>query len=154
MTVNNCSMTVNYLGILTLEIIGFFTEVIYHGKLPRYFYNIGPWWQICNRETFILGKVAALGLACGAESDKTLPTIRQQLLIFWCDDFGPKKHFVEWHFVEKLCKKSSLFYKVGHLPFCKQGKRGGSSQNFISTLWCRDNMRLKFYRFECIKWGF
>jgi hypothetical protein len=40
MTVNNCSMTVNYHGILTLEIIGFFTVVIYHGKLLRYFYNI------------------------------------------------------------------------------------------------------------------
>ena len=43
MTVNYCSMTVNYHGILTLEIIGFFTMVIYHGKLLRYFYNIGPW---------------------------------------------------------------------------------------------------------------
>ncbi len=42
MTVNYCSLTVNYHGILTLEIIGFFAVVIYHGKLPRYFYNIGP----------------------------------------------------------------------------------------------------------------
>ncbi len=45
---NYCSMTVNYCSILTLEIIGFFTAVIYHGKLPWYFYNIGPWsddWQ-------------------------------------------------------------------------------------------------------------
>ncbi len=40
--VNNCSMTVNYSGILTLEIIVFFTTVIYHGKFLRYFYNIGP----------------------------------------------------------------------------------------------------------------
>jgi hypothetical protein len=31
-------MTVNYCGILTLSIIGFF-------KLQRYFYNIGPWGQ-------------------------------------------------------------------------------------------------------------
>jgi hypothetical protein len=45
MMVNNCSTTVNYCGILTLEIIGFFTAVIYHGKLPWYFYNIGHW---CN----------------------------------------------------------------------------------------------------------
>jgi hypothetical protein len=30
-------MTVNYCSILTLEIIGFFTAVIYHGKLPQYF---------------------------------------------------------------------------------------------------------------------
>jgi hypothetical protein len=36
-------MTVNYHGILTLEIIGFFTAVIYDGKLRRYFYNIGTW---------------------------------------------------------------------------------------------------------------
>jgi hypothetical protein len=36
-------MTVNYHGILTLKVIGFFTVVIYHGKLPRYFYNFGPW---------------------------------------------------------------------------------------------------------------
>jgi hypothetical protein len=35
-------MTVNYEGILTIEIIGVFTAVIYHGKLPWYFYNIGP----------------------------------------------------------------------------------------------------------------
>jgi len=42
MIVNNCSMTVNYCGILTLEIIGFFTTVIYHGILPWYFYNISP----------------------------------------------------------------------------------------------------------------
>ncbi len=35
-------MTVNYEGIVTLEIIGVFTAVIYHGKLPWYFYNIGP----------------------------------------------------------------------------------------------------------------
>ena len=41
MAINNCSLTINYCGILTLEIIGFFTAVIYHGKLPRYFYNIG-----------------------------------------------------------------------------------------------------------------
>ncbi len=39
--VNLHSMTVNYQGILTLEIIGFFTAVIYHVKLQRYFYNIG-----------------------------------------------------------------------------------------------------------------
>ncbi len=45
MTVNYCSMTVNYRGILTLEILSFFTVVIYHGKLPRYIYNIGPWLQ-------------------------------------------------------------------------------------------------------------
>jgi hypothetical protein len=32
MMVNYCSMTVNYLGILTLEIIGFLTAVIYHEK--------------------------------------------------------------------------------------------------------------------------
>jgi hypothetical protein len=44
-------MTVNYHGILTLEIIGFLTAVIYHGKLPQYFYNIGPWSQ-CYK-TFI-----------------------------------------------------------------------------------------------------
>jgi hypothetical protein len=43
--VNYCSMTVNYHSILTLEIIGFFPAVIHHGKLPWYFYNIGPWWQ-------------------------------------------------------------------------------------------------------------
>ncbi len=43
MTVNYCSMAVNYRSILTLEIIGFFTAVIFHGKLPRYFYNTGPW---------------------------------------------------------------------------------------------------------------
>jgi hypothetical protein len=30
-------MTVNYRGILTLEIIGFFTTIIYHGKSPLYF---------------------------------------------------------------------------------------------------------------------
>ncbi len=41
MMVNNCSMIVNYSDILTLEIIGFFTALIYHGKLPQYFYNIG-----------------------------------------------------------------------------------------------------------------
>jgi hypothetical protein len=35
-------MTVNYRDILTLEIIGFYTAVIYDGKLPWYFYNIGP----------------------------------------------------------------------------------------------------------------
>ncbi len=42
MTVNNCSMTVNYCSILTQEIIGFFTAVIYHGILLQYFYDIGP----------------------------------------------------------------------------------------------------------------
>ncbi len=41
MMVNLCSMTVNYRSILTLEIIGFFTTVIYHVKLQKYFYNIG-----------------------------------------------------------------------------------------------------------------
>jgi hypothetical protein len=45
MMVNDCSMTVNYRSILTLEMIGFFTAVIYHGKLLQYFYNIGPRWQ-------------------------------------------------------------------------------------------------------------
>jgi hypothetical protein len=35
-------MTVNYCNILTLKIIGFFTAVIDNGKLPWYFYNIGP----------------------------------------------------------------------------------------------------------------
>ncbi len=34
-------MTVNYRSISTLQIIGFLTAVIYHVKLPRYFYNIG-----------------------------------------------------------------------------------------------------------------
>jgi hypothetical protein len=43
MTVNYWSMTVNYRGILTLEIIGFFIAVIYHATLPQYFYNTGPW---------------------------------------------------------------------------------------------------------------
>jgi hypothetical protein len=43
MAVNYCSMTVNYRSILTLEIIGFFTTVIYNSKLPQYFYNTGPW---------------------------------------------------------------------------------------------------------------
>jgi hypothetical protein len=51
MMVNNCSMTVNYHSILTLEIIGFFTAEIYHGKLPRYFYNIGPRW--CQAGAFV-----------------------------------------------------------------------------------------------------
>jgi hypothetical protein len=36
------SMTINYCGILTLEIICFYTPIIYHGKLPWYFYNTGP----------------------------------------------------------------------------------------------------------------
>ena len=40
MMINNCSLTVYYCSILTLEIIGFFTAVIYHGKLTQYFYNI------------------------------------------------------------------------------------------------------------------
>jgi len=44
MTVNYCIMTVNYHGILTQEIIGFFlTIVIYHEKLLQWFYNIGRW---------------------------------------------------------------------------------------------------------------
>ncbi len=43
--VNYSSMTVNYPGIFTLEITGFFTVVIYHGRLTRYFYNIGTGWQ-------------------------------------------------------------------------------------------------------------
>jgi hypothetical protein len=47
-------LTVHYRGILTLEIIGFFTAVIYHGTLLRYFYNIGPWWQ--NLGCRVLGK--------------------------------------------------------------------------------------------------
>ncbi len=42
MTVNNCSMTVNYRVILTLEIIGLFTKVIYLGKLPQYFISYAP----------------------------------------------------------------------------------------------------------------
>jgi hypothetical protein len=45
-------MTVNYHGILTIEIIGFFTAVIYHGKLPWYFYNIGPWWKKLGADLF------------------------------------------------------------------------------------------------------
>jgi hypothetical protein len=48
-------MTVNYHGILTLEIIGFFTMVIYHEKLSQQFYNIGPLSKklatICSRAT-------------------------------------------------------------------------------------------------------
>ena len=51
MTVNNYSMTVNYCSILTLEIIGFFTVVIYYGKLPWYFYNICPWLK--RKESFL-----------------------------------------------------------------------------------------------------
>jgi len=46
-------MTVNYHGILTLEIIGFFTTVIYHGKLPWYLYNICPW----NLKTHLCTKI-------------------------------------------------------------------------------------------------
>ena len=52
MVVNYCSMTVNYGGILTLEIIVFFTAVIYHGKLPQYFYNIGLQSQ-CYKNTVV-----------------------------------------------------------------------------------------------------
>ncbi len=55
MAVYNCSMTVNYRSILTLEIIGFFTEVIYHGKLLRYFYNIGPGVNVAK--LFFLGHI-------------------------------------------------------------------------------------------------
>ncbi len=40
------TFAVNYCGIWTLEKVGFFTAVIYHGKLLWYFYNIGPW--ICE----------------------------------------------------------------------------------------------------------
>jgi hypothetical protein len=35
-------MTVNYCGILTLEIKVVFTAVIYHGKLPQYFITLAP----------------------------------------------------------------------------------------------------------------
>ncbi len=42
MMVNYFYMTVNYLDILTLEIIGFFTAVIYHGKLLQYFIALAP----------------------------------------------------------------------------------------------------------------
>jgi hypothetical protein len=47
-------MTANYCGILTLEIIGFFTALIYHGKLPQYFYNIGPWFHFRPKQLKIL----------------------------------------------------------------------------------------------------
>jgi hypothetical protein len=36
------ALAVNYQGIRTLEKVEFSTAVIYHGKLPWYFYNIGP----------------------------------------------------------------------------------------------------------------
>jgi hypothetical protein len=42
-------MTANYSGILALEIIGFFTSVIYNEKLPQWSYNIGPWWHLGGR---------------------------------------------------------------------------------------------------------
>jgi len=40
------TLAVNYYGIWTLEKVGVFTTVIYHGKLPQYFYNIGPLVQV------------------------------------------------------------------------------------------------------------
>jgi hypothetical protein len=42
MAVNYCSMTANYHGILTLEIIGFFTAVIYHKNYRNRFITLGP----------------------------------------------------------------------------------------------------------------
>jgi hypothetical protein len=45
-------MTVNYRRILTLEIIGFLTAVIYDGKLRRYFYNIATW-GLCYKNTAV-----------------------------------------------------------------------------------------------------
>ncbi len=43
------TLAVNYHGIWTLEKVEVFTMVIYHGKLPQYFYNIGPWSNTCGR---------------------------------------------------------------------------------------------------------
>jgi hypothetical protein len=42
MTVNYCNMTVKYHDILTLEIIGFLTTVIYHEKLRNSFITLVP----------------------------------------------------------------------------------------------------------------
>jgi hypothetical protein len=55
-------MTVYTCRILTPEIIGFFTAVIYHGKLPQYFYNIGTRWRMGPRYVLQLSvlKVAKL----------------------------------------------------------------------------------------------
>ncbi len=36
------TLTLNYLN---PRKVGFFTGIIYHGKLPQYFYNTGPWAQ-------------------------------------------------------------------------------------------------------------
>jgi hypothetical protein len=36
------TLAVNYRHIWTLEKVGFLTAIIYHGKLPQYYHNIGP----------------------------------------------------------------------------------------------------------------
>jgi hypothetical protein len=52
--VNNCSMTVNYCSILTLEIIVFFTVVIYHGKLISIFITLAPGPNVIKLFTFVV----------------------------------------------------------------------------------------------------
>jgi hypothetical protein len=51
------TLAINYHG--TLEKLVFFTTEIYHGKLPRYFYNIGP-----------LLKLREINLNLGPEEDE------------------------------------------------------------------------------------
>ncbi len=54
------TLALNYHGIWTIEKVGFLTAVIYHGKLPWYFYNIGSRGQsyktfcVCNWWIFVL----------------------------------------------------------------------------------------------------
>jgi len=43
-------LAVNYRGIWTLEKVGFFAAVIYRGKLPWYFYNIGPCFVVLSEQ--------------------------------------------------------------------------------------------------------
>ncbi len=56
--------------------------IIYHGKLPRYFYNIGPWCKFHQyfKSSFLVQKFFCAAFMC----------LKFVFVIFWQKDFGAK----------------------------------------------------------------
>ena len=104
MAVNYCNMSVNYHGIWTLEIVEFFTVVIYHEKSLQKFYSIDSWWQnlVADLSWLIL-------------------STHWRILIFWTEQnrfilFNPYEFMVRYIFFDELSaappEKNGLEYNT------------------------------------------
>ncbi len=141
--VNYCSMTVNYRGILTLEIIGYFTAVIYYGKLPRYFYNIGPiWlnpnWKGSQTNDTQLNNYVNVTLSITAFSIMTLSIMA----------FSITTLDIEWHYAEcHLCQISFM------LSFANMLTRLSVNMMNIRPIYCTKlTLQLSLYFKTIILW--